>query len=296
MLATSPRSLASRDTHAISKRTPIGIGVTVSPSVKVLEIEFTPDEAKQIVAERVHPKQRNLNIERARTYLRAMQDNDWHEPPFTFDSIAFDQDGLLVNGLHRMKALSMHTKPIRFMVMFGVRSPEEMPLPEGDNGMLRKGYFVAGANKEDWEVASFITEVLAGQYKPRNVILRVHDHIHPTCQALFGTRKKAHPATIRSAFVVHYFANEDPALLPQLHEQWEAFATFDTNVLWPSLRAWWEQLKKGGSARKREMRFSHYARTMSALENPQKTRIHQSDKYAVTMMAKAFGHIVRQEE
>jgi hypothetical protein len=135
----------------------ISAGKAIVSDVRQCIMRFTPEDAR-LLLQNVHPRQRKLNGKRVQQYLRSMQTGKWHEPPHTFDSIAFDAEGRLCNGLHRLTALSQHDKPLSFFVIIGVQSPDDMPLPEGDTGYPRNKAFVSGIERNSWAVISYLAE------------------------------------------------------------------------------------------------------------------------------------------
>ena len=107
------------------------------------EITVTPEAARQML-NNCHSEQRNVNQRRVDLYAREMASGNWHEPPYTFDSIAVDENGKLVNGQHRLLAVVKANVTVRFNLLQGVRTPQGLILPAGDIGLARHGAFVTG--------------------------------------------------------------------------------------------------------------------------------------------------------
>lgn len=244
---------------------PVGVGVAKSMTVKVFELELSPSDAVEIL-KRVHPKQRKVNQARVDSMIATMRAGKWHEPPFTADSIAFDDSGMLVNGTHRMTALSKHDHSLRFIVLVGVKAPETMPLPECDNGMPRSGYFVEGKDRNNWGVANFFMELLSSDVKPRHAISEMYDMILPAMEALprlgnIGRRQ----APVRAGFCF-YWLRADAIERTVIEEQWRAFSNLDVINFKPGVAS----LNKALIAtvgKDRSFRVLQFAQTVYALEH-----------------------------
>lgn len=257
---------------------PLPYGQVRITTVRMHVMEFTPEDAKRIL-ENVHPRQRKASDGRVREYLRDMKAGAWHEPPFTFDSIAFDTEGRLCNGLHRMKALSMHDASLRFYVLIGVAAPDNMPLPEGDAGMPRSKHFVAGRTKNEWAIVSYLAEHVYGSTFSRMDVDRLW--------AVFGDGVDAIPrfttivprAPIRAGFVFQWTAASDSIHRQQIVEQWRAYCKIDVAQMWPSVAQLYRKMQSAGKGRTE--RHEQFARTMYALSTPEATQSRQ-DKDAAS--------------
>lgn len=247
---------------------PIGIGIAKSMTVKVLELELTPGDALNIL-KRVHPKQRTPNKNRVAMLLATMRAGKWYEPPFTADSIAFDSDGFLTNGRHRMVALSQYDKPLRFFALFGVKAPDDMPLPECDNNLPRSGYFVEGKERDRWGVATFFVDVLntTKERPPRFVINEMYETLLPAMEVLPRYRERSsQPVPVRAGFVFQWL-RADAVERAVIEEQWKAINLLEFDVLKKGTQALYKTLQNsptrndGGSS----VRILQFAQTFDAL-------------------------------
>lgn len=244
---------------------PIGIGIVKSMTVKALELELTPVDALSIL-ERVHPKQRKPSLARVRNLLLTMNAGKWHEPPFTADSIAFDSDGYLVNGLHRMLALSKYTKSLRFLCLVGVKAPDEMPLPECDGVLPRRACFIEDVNRNDWGVGNYIaSEVLGnGTLSPRFHVKEIYDFLYSAIVAIPDFRGKYHqPVPVRAAFVFEWH-KADAIFRVELEEQWRYLNTLRLELCKPGIAALYRALDK--SADGSRLRINQFAQTIYAID------------------------------
>jgi hypothetical protein len=256
---------------------PLPFGSVRETTARMHVMEFTPDDARRIL-ENVHPLQRNVSDARVREYLRDMRSGAWHEPPHTFDTIAFDVEGRLCNGLHRMKALAMHDAPLRFYVLIGVLAPDGMPLPEGDAGLPRSKAFVAGRNRHDWAVMSYLAEhVYGSSTASRSDIDRLWPIFGAGCEATRRIVSNPPRAPIRAAFVFWWTTAADAVYRQQIAEQWVAYCRLDVTQMWPSLARLYQVMQQPGKGRTE--RHTQFMRASYALANPTATQTRE-DKTA----------------
>lgn len=248
----------------------IGVGRVQATELQQYVMRFTPQDAIRIL-ENVHPKQRKVSKSQVNKLLRSMQAGDWHEPPFTFDTIAFDGEGRLVNGLHRMTALSMHDKPLSFIVLVGVDSPYGMPLPEGDVVNKRRDSFVAGIDQGDWSVANFLAEVLLGaQVAGRSDVVELMTILDEAIGMFPRLTLNPPAAPVRAAFVYRWASQSDPIYRQQLVEQWGAYCRVDVTQLWRSMGHLYRMMRVAKDRGERRLQF---ARTVYAIDHPDLTRM-----------------------
>ena len=257
---------------------PLPVGRVCETGIRTHVMEFTPDDAKRIL-ENVHPRQRKVSDGRVREYLRDMKVGAWHEPPFTFDSIAFDTEGRLCNGLHRMTALSLQDRSLRFLVVIGVLAPVDMPLPEGDGGIVRPKHFVAGRTKNEWAIVSYLAEHVYGSTFSRMDVDRLWAVFGDGVDAIPRFTTRAPRAPIRAGFVFQWAAANDAIHRQQLVEQWRAYCKIDVAQMWPSVAQLYRKMQSAGKGRTE--RHDQFARTMYALSNPEATQSRQ-DKDAAS--------------
>ncbi len=212
-----------------------GIGAVLRmDGVRQFVLRLTPADAV-LLLQNVHPRQRKVNGDRVKQLLRSMQSGQWHEPPYTFDSIAFDAEGRLCNGAHRLTALSQHDKPLSFFVIVGVKSPDDMPLPEGDSNLPRTKAFVAGIERNEWAVLTYLAGLsFSGKATARTDVQLLHPVFANALAAI--PRMTTHPpaAPLRAAFVFLY-ATSDFITGQQIAEQWRAYCRVDVAEMWPSI-------------------------------------------------------------
>lgn len=83
-------------------------------------IEITPKMAKEML-ERNMKNNRRVNHETVNRYARIMKAGGWN---LTHQGIAFDTDGFLVDGQHRLRAIVQANVPVEMMVTYDVEHHE----------------------------------------------------------------------------------------------------------------------------------------------------------------------------
>lgn len=255
----------------------VGVGTVQSTQTHQLVMRFTPADAKRLL-QNAHPKQRKINKARVQQLLRSMQTGQWHEPPFTFDSIAFDTEGRICNGLHRLTALAQYDKPLSFFVIIGVQSPDKMPLPEGDSGIPRPKSFVAGIERNEWAVVTCLAEYVFSNIKEvsRTDLQMLHPLFVDALAAIPRVTTHSPAAPIRAAFVFCYTQSSDAVYRQAIAEQWRAYCTVEVFQMWPSIGKLYKKIQSmgathgGGLSLDRKIRFES---TVYALRNPEAQRI-----------------------
>lgn len=250
----------------------IGVGTVLQSSTKQFVMRFTPEDAR-LLLQNVHPRQRKLNGKRVQQYLRSMQTGKWHEPPYTFDSIAFDTEGRLCNGLHRLTALSQHDKPLSFFVIIGIKTPDDMPLPEGDQPLVRSKAYVSGIEGHAWAVMTYLAEWVHGVDAPaRTDVQALHVLFADALTAIPRFTAHAPAAPIRAAFVFSYAQSAFEVHRQQVAEQWRAYCTVEVNAMWPSIGRLYKKMQehKGGG---HDLRHQRFESAMYAIDHPEAMRI-----------------------
>lgn len=264
----------------------IGVGRVQATELQQYVMRFTPQDALRIL-DHVHPKQRKVSKAQVNKLLRSMQAGDWHEPPFTFDTIAFDGDGRLVNGLHRMTALSMHDKPLSFIVLVGVESPDGMPLPEGDVVNKRRDSFVAGKDQGDWSVANFLSELMLGASVPgRSDVVELLEIFEDAIGMFPRLTLNPPPAPVRAAFVYRWASLGDAIYRQQLADQWAAYCRVDVTQMWRSMGHLYRAMRVAKDRGERRLQFS---RAVYAIDHPELTRMMVNADKEVTEARKWIG-------
>jgi hypothetical protein len=91
--------------------------IRLPSGLTVEEVLVTPELAKTWV-ELNHPDNRHWRQGRSAKYAADMSQNRWEEA--THQGIAFDEEGYLVDGRHRLEAVIMSGKSVRMLVFHGL--------------------------------------------------------------------------------------------------------------------------------------------------------------------------------
>lgn len=258
----------------------IGVGMAQHmPDVHQFVLQITPTDAARLL-QNVHPRQRKVNGDRVKQLLRSMQTGQWHEPPYTFDSIAFDAEGRLCNGAHRLTALSQYDKPLSFFAIVGVKSPDDMPLPEGDSNLPRTKAFVAGIDRNEWAVLNYLAGLsFGGKATARTDVQLLYPVFADALAAIPRVTTHSPAAPLRSAFAFLY-ASADFVTGQQIAEQWRAYCRVDVAEMWPSIARLYKKVHetrefKGLGSVGQDFRFEC---AVYAIRNPNAMKIlRQSD-------------------
>ena len=87
-----------------------------SDGVDVKVVEVGPDLAEEWLQR--NRRNRRIRDERVERYAEQIKDGEWMLSP---DAIAFDYNGKLINGQHRLKAILKAEMPARFLVATGLQ-------------------------------------------------------------------------------------------------------------------------------------------------------------------------------
>ena len=238
-----------------------------------MTIEVIGPDAAQLYLDSSHERQRNAIESKILRYAEEMRRGLWYEPPYTYSTIAFDSDGRLVNGQHRMRAIVEADVSLAFLVIRGVRTPASLPIPEGDQGTQRAGSFVTGQNDKDWQVAKALAEHGYTDYRMliNPVFVAILDMLGDTLSQLPVKRVKIFGvAPLRAAFAWS-MVNKSPDDAAAIAAQYMYFTGSDLDGMAPALKALWKHLTLlgvGQSGGSRATRRDMFVKTLYAINNP----------------------------
>lgn len=98
----------------------------MNPTHKTEWITVTPEVADRWLDTKA--PNRHINDNLVMEYALTMEAGGWEE---THQGLAFDDKGRLVDGQHRLKALTLARRPLRFLVTRGLTSDEVLALDRG---------------------------------------------------------------------------------------------------------------------------------------------------------------------
>lgn len=275
------RRHAQKQTEVTTPALYLGIGVDVPSATIQGVIRLTPDDARALLTN-AHLRQRKLSENRVRQYSRSMQTGDWHEPPETFDSIAFDSNGQLCNGRHRLTALARYDKPLSFFVIIGLQAPVGLPLPDGDQPKPRPKAFVAGIDSHEWATINYLAEhVFGSSLPPWTDVEKLYPLFADAMQAIPRAVSYAPSAPIRAAFVFLWATTDNALERQMLERQWCAYSKLEIAEMWPSMGRLFKKMQTPGKGR--TARHWRFAATMYALKHPETTKIYEEPDAGATV-------------
>lgn len=92
-------------------------------------VEYTPEFAQWIINNRNADNPRKYRERKAKEYARDFENDKWSD---SWDCIAFNKEGMMVNGQHRMHGIVISGKTVKLRTIFGMNNNSL-----GDTGMKR---------------------------------------------------------------------------------------------------------------------------------------------------------------
>lgn len=131
--------------------------IVTIPNLHTFTLEIGPDYARRLLTRnRINRKLAPSHVAR---YLRIMNAGDWDQ---THQGIAFNDLGELIDGQHRLEAITQQERAFVFLVTVGWRSKSYRELSV-DKGRKRSYCEQYGHKKTASDVVTFITKFMHGQ-------------------------------------------------------------------------------------------------------------------------------------
>lgn len=131
----------------------------------------TPLLAKTWLSKLNNPSNRKIHDKKVKDYAKRMTKNEW----MIGDALKFDQNGMLIDGQHRLSAVVQANKSIQFLILRGFDPKTSQVL---DRGMLRNLAHVAQLTGHQWvtqRTVSTFNNMFYNQAESRNLIQRMTD-------------------------------------------------------------------------------------------------------------------------
>jgi len=205
------------------------------------EIKFTREQFTPVLAAitiSAHNKDnRTLRESTVNTYSRDMQNGKWRE---THQCIAFNQDGDLIDGQHRLHAVLRSGETIWFYVARYSGSQTAMHLPI-DQNIKRSAADIIGCDRRTQETSTAILRLSSGAVKGvsaseiEDCIKKYSRQISRVQEVIKTNVRHRTSASARAAIVIliHSQAEHEDEIM----EQYKAFASLDFDVMWSSTKA-----------------------------------------------------------
>lgn len=127
---------------------------------------ITPQMATTYLESR-HDRQRKITKNRVTQYAGEMVAGRWSDSQ---DAIAFDKNGKLINGQHRMAAVVLADTPSEFLVVTGMHDACMKVMDSQQNRSQCQRMFMSGVevNQKEWSIARVIVAQKYGMQIIRN--------------------------------------------------------------------------------------------------------------------------------
>lgn len=257
---------------------------------------ITPDLAYQYL--RHSTENRKIRWDVVGRLVRIIRRGEWEVTP---DGIAFDTNGRLVNGHHRLHAIIEADTAVYMRVTRRLSPTAWYGI---DLGVARTVSDVTGLDRKEVDVAQFFIQTTGGRHGSPGEVLAVATPVHDIQQLFheaFPKWKKRLTAPVRAAFVMAAYTGVRP--LDKLVDLFSAYGRADFNNLPLSMQALYRQLNEGvhsgGGRQVAGRRRLDYVRTLIALnpkrENVSRLYVASVDKY-IAQVKEIFIPFLRDAE
>jgi hypothetical protein len=238
---------------------------------------ITPDKAESYL-QVTHPNQRPINTGRVRMYANEMINGSWEIVP---DSIAFDENGYLVNGRHRLEAVLKADATITAFVASGLPANS---FPVMDQGQKRNAKQIVRANGQSpfhADALKVIAEMAIGGYD-KNGHVRVTtsklaeaaDKYSYLTEFLPNDKLQGYTAVIKAVLILALDEGLSPAKVDrfcQVLRSWISESEEDYPIMaWVKYKNMKQKLE-GLSVRRSDMYVAQ--RVVKALHNDEKVSV-----------------------
>jgi hypothetical protein len=195
---------------------------------------ISPHVAKQYL-ERNH-KNRSLTKERVNALSRDIQSDAFM---VTHQCIAFNANGDLIDGQHRLSAVVATGKSVQMYVARYERTETAMALPF-DNGLTRKHYDILDITRKQTELASAVLRIKgrANTFTSADIQACVDHHesqFNTVLECSSNTAKHRSSAGAKAAIAL--LIKKNPQAADEIIQQYVKFLNFDLDGMWPSVAA-----------------------------------------------------------
>jgi hypothetical protein len=216
-----------------------GVAVPNSNLGKIHMITFTlelisPDVAKQYLER--NKNNRSITKERVLGLTRDIQSGAF---VVTHQCIAFNANGELIDGQHRLSAVVASKMTVQMYVARYERTETAMALPF-DNGLTRKHYDILDITRKQSELASAVLRIKGGPktFTPADVQACIDTHkdrFNAILACSHNTAKHRSSAGAKAAIAL--LLRKYPDAADEIVDQYVKFLNFNLDGMWPSAAA-----------------------------------------------------------
>jgi hypothetical protein len=212
---------------------------------------------------------RTPDANRVEKYANSIRRGEW---VVTHQGIAFNADGNLVDGQHRLLAVIQAGMPVDMLVTTNVSNEA---VPEMDRNTPRNNATLLGVSKREAETVTIIARILYGGSPSRYQLQSVYD---VTCDAInmlpTTARKSLTIAPVKAAFVTAFLISPDNSILEN-YKKLVLLNVCNLEMLAntpPSIRALYNRLSEKN--RLKTSSGQAFAYSLNAAQNPSFKKIH----------------------
>lgn len=203
-------------------------------------VEMIGPEKAEEYTRKAHPNQRKLRNNAVEQYAAAMKAGQWVLTP---DGIAFDCEGNLIQGNHRLHAILRSGMTLPFNV---TRNASEKSFAVLDQGLRRSYADAIGAPRKDIELATVMVRVISNNnaqgrsvHDAANIYYCLRPYIDSMNAAWSRTSRAGITAAVRSGVLFRHVMGENAAYLGKMYS---AMVTNDYESFSPVCAALYRRL------------------------------------------------------
>lgn len=195
---------------------------------------ISPHVAKQYLER--NKKNRLITRERVNSLARDIESGAFM---VTHQCIAFNANGDLIDGQHRLSAVVASGKTVQIYVARYERTETAMALPF-DNGLTRKHYDILDITRKQTELASAVLRIKGGAntFTSADIQACVDRHeaeFKSVLECSSNTAKHRSSAGAKAAIAL--LIRKSPEASNEIIKQYVKFVNFDLDGMWPSVAA-----------------------------------------------------------
>lgn len=172
--------------------------------MKITQILITPAMASEFLRKNErNPRKHMLDQKRVKAYAKAIKDGEWLSH---HQGIAFDSNGFLIDGQHRLSAVVLAGMPVQMVVAHGV---PDVSVGEIDRGIRRNMRCVLGIeDKRISEIVSYFSRLVCGTLHTTVQAQKINEFVGHFARTLIDScgsvRGRVGVTAVRAGFTYAY--------------------------------------------------------------------------------------------
>jgi hypothetical protein len=255
---------------------------------------ITPEQAAKWLEKNNKNPRKKIIIAWVQELMKSLRRGEW---VLTHQGIAFDRDGNLVDGQHRLTAIVQTGIGATLMITEGVPSES---ISEMDLGLRRNAATRMNVDKGTAEPITFIARIIYGMRPTTRELEAIRDCTMESCKNLLShcmsARAKLSQAPVKAAFVTHQLMTRDDVIFREYRkfillkmENIDELAKISTSMraLFSRLTGLTENRASGARIVQASSQYI-FAMTLFAIRNPEKKYIHHADTESTLIEVRKF--------